>query len=301
MQYLYILWPNCIFLESLKGHLPLLPSVSTTYTMGVSVGDGYTPLLFIPSSVMILTFPGLPCAISSRHKGENDKYSTTEYLQFLSLFPSPKEPVKGPLVPSALLLRPHLFGSMKESCRGQQRWWQWWHPNPYEPGFILSLNPGSLPSPCCIFPGENDNEDVIIVVDGISDLRISSIWGINGVSNAASGPTTGPLTRYDDRWPHAAPILVAPCVVKVAKNCHITDVALPHIQGLWREVISRGRVIGKTGEILITSLSPPASELFVNRSKMGLNTPPYPSSSHSKKYGSEYCVCGTPSCCVKPL
>ena len=88
--------------------------------MGSAVGAGYTPTLFPPSPVTILNFPGLLCAILSRHKGDNDKDSTTAAPKFPSLFYLPQLTELGPRVPVARFPWPNLFWDIKEVRRDQQ-------------------------------------------------------------------------------------------------------------------------------------------------------------------------------------
>ena len=73
MQDFSFLHLDCPFLEVLEGNPPIMTSVYTNPTIISALGSGYThPLSPLPPFT-IQTFLVLPLAISSGHKGDNDK------------------------------------------------------------------------------------------------------------------------------------------------------------------------------------------------------------------------------------
>ena len=73
MQDFSFLHLDCPFLEVLEGNPPIMTSVYTTPTIIYALGSGYTPPLLSPLPFRIHNFLVLPLAISSGHKGDNDK------------------------------------------------------------------------------------------------------------------------------------------------------------------------------------------------------------------------------------
>ena len=108
-----------------------------------------------------------------------------------------------------------------------------------------------------MLPGINGRENFIAVVAHISDLHSSSIWGISGSADAASGPAVRPIPGYKYGGILAAPLLMITRIIKAVEHCRLEDITFPHTQGLCREGNSSGRVLGGTGEILTASPSPP--------------------------------------------
>ena len=113
-----------------------------------------------------------------------------------------------------------------------------------------------------MLPGGNGRDDVIILVDHISEIHSSSGCRIIGSADAASfssGPDPIPLTRFDDGGLLYAPLLVTAHLVEVVEHRHIVDIILPHIWGLWREGSISDGFIGGNGESSTASMYPPTS------------------------------------------
>ena len=104
-----------------------------------------------------------------------------------------------------------------------------------------------------MLPGGNSRDDVIIVVANISDLHITSGCGLSGSADAASGPDSRPLPRYDYREIFAAPLLGMSRLVELIKHSRFADVTSTHIWGLWQEGIRSSGALGGTGENLTAS------------------------------------------------
>ena len=101
--------------------------------------------------------------------------------------------------------------------------------------------------------GGNSRDDVIIVVANISDLHITSGCGLSGSADAASGPDSRPLPRYDYREIFAAPLLGMSRLVELIKHSRFEDFTSTHIWGLWQEGIRSIGALGRTGESLTAS------------------------------------------------